>query len=92
VTQSGDGWFSCCRYRRPVKRRAKANRGCHVENIRRCLAAAAVAAIITSASTPVETVANPLPHRLPEAIAACKQRPWPFLNFTGTNSAIRGFV
>jgi hypothetical protein len=54
--------------------------------------AAAAAAAIRIVSTPVETVANPLLQPVPEAIAASKRRPWPFLNFTGTNSAIRGFV
>jgi hypothetical protein len=47
--------------------------------------AAAIAGLITIASAPTaDVVASPLPQPAAEAISACKQRPWPYLNCVGT--------
>jgi hypothetical protein len=47
--------------------------------------AAAVAAAITVFSAPgSDLVASPLPKPAVDAITACKQRPWPYLNCVGT--------
>lgn len=47
--------------------------------------AAAIAAVITIVSAPVaDVVASPLPQPAADAISACKQRPWPYLNCVGT--------
>ena len=47
--------------------------------------AAAIAAAITVLSAPTaDVVASPLPQPAAEAITACKQRPWPYLNCVGT--------
>jgi hypothetical protein len=55
--------------------------------------AAAIAAVITVFSAPAaDVVASPLPKPAADAIAACKQRPWPYLNCVGTefgNSHVR---
>ncbi len=49
------------------------------------LAAAIIAATITVISAPVtDVVASPLPKPAADAITACKQRPWPYLNCVGT--------
>jgi hypothetical protein len=49
------------------------------------VAAAAIAAAITIFSAPTsDVVADPLPKPAADAIAACKQRPWPYLNCVGT--------
>ena len=49
------------------------------------VAAAIIAAAITVISAPIaDVVANPLPQPATDAIAACKQRPWPYLNCVGT--------
>jgi hypothetical protein len=47
--------------------------------------AAAIAAVITVLSAPAaDVVASPLPKPAADAITACKQRPWPYLNCVGT--------
>ena len=47
--------------------------------------AAAIAAVIPIVSAPVaDVVASPLPQPAADAISACKQRPWPYLNCVGT--------
>jgi hypothetical protein len=47
--------------------------------------AATIAAAITVLSAPVaDVVASPLPQPAADAITACKQRPWPYLNCVGT--------
>lgn len=47
--------------------------------------AAAIAAVITVFSAPAaDVVASPLPRAAADAITACKQRPWPYLNCVGT--------
>jgi hypothetical protein len=55
--------------------------------------AAAIAAVITVFSAPAaDVVASPLPKPAADAITACKQRPWPYLNCVGTefgNSHVR---
>jgi len=49
------------------------------------LVAATIAAAITILSAPTAQVdAGPLPQPAADAIAACKQRPWPYLNCVGT--------
>ena len=48
-------------------------------------AAATIAAVITVFSAPIADVdASPLPKPAADAISACKQRPWPYLNCVGT--------
>jgi hypothetical protein len=47
--------------------------------------AAVVAAVISMISAPIwNLIASPLPEPAVEAIATCKQRPWPYLNCVGT--------
>jgi len=47
--------------------------------------AAIIVATITIISAPIaDVVAAPLPQPAVDAIAACKQRPWPYLNCVGT--------
>lgn len=47
--------------------------------------AAAIAGAITIVSAPTaDVVASPLPQPAADAITACKQRPWPYLNCVGT--------
>ena len=47
--------------------------------------AAAIAGAITLFSAPTsDVVASPLPKPAADAITACKQRPWPYLNCVGT--------
>jgi hypothetical protein len=46
--------------------------------------AATIAAAVTVLSAPAEVVASPLPQPAADAITACKQRPWPYLNCVGT--------
>ena len=49
------------------------------------MVAAAIAATITLFSAPTaDVVASPLPKPAADAINACKQRPWPYLNCVGT--------
>jgi hypothetical protein len=49
------------------------------------MVAASVAAVITVFSAPTsDVVASPLPQPAADAISACKQRPWPYLNCVGT--------
>jgi len=49
------------------------------------LVAAFIAATITVISAPItDVVASPLPKPAAEAITACKQAPWPYLNCVGT--------
>ena len=48
-------------------------------------AAAIIAAAITVISAPIgDVVASPLPKPAVDAITACKQRPWPYINCVGT--------
>ena len=57
------------------------------------VAAAIIAGAITILSAPIaDVVANPLPQPAIDAITACKQQPWPYLNCVGTefgNSHVR---
>jgi hypothetical protein len=47
--------------------------------------AAAIAGAITIVSAPTaDVIASPLPQPAADAITACKQRPWPYLNCVGT--------
>ncbi|HET9716525.1 MAG TPA: hypothetical protein VFP60_10120 [Pseudolabrys sp.] len=47
--------------------------------------AASIAAAITLFSAPTtDVVASPLPKPAADAIGACKQQPWPYLNCVGT--------
>jgi hypothetical protein len=49
------------------------------------VAAALIAAAITLFSAPTtDVVASPLPGPATDAIRACKQQPWPYLNCVGT--------
>lgn len=49
------------------------------------MVAATIAAAITLISAPTsDVVASPLPQPAADAITACKQRPWPYLNCVGT--------
>ncbi|MGB6349208.1 MAG: hypothetical protein WBG10_04200 [Pseudolabrys sp.] len=49
------------------------------------MVAATIAAVITVFSAPAsDVVASPLPQPAADAITACKQRPWPYLNCVGT--------
>jgi hypothetical protein len=49
------------------------------------MVAATIAAVITVFSAPAsDVVAGPLPQPAADAITACKQRPWPYLNCVGT--------
>jgi hypothetical protein len=42
-------------------------------------------AVITVLSAPTaDVIASPLPQPAADAITACKQRPWPYLNCVGT--------
>jgi hypothetical protein len=48
-------------------------------------AAAIIAAVITVLSAALgDVVASPLPKPAVDAITACKQRPWPYINCVGT--------
>lgn len=48
--------------------------------------AAVVAGLITLLSSPVSPVdAEPMAKPVVEAMAACKDRPWPYLNCVGTS-------
>lgn len=56
-----------------------------LKTIAAILAAATIAAAITVVSAPIgDVVASPLPRPAADAITACKQRPWPYLNCVGT--------
>ncbi len=56
-----------------------------LKTIAAILAAATIAAAITVVSAPIgDVVASPLPKPAADAITACKQRPWPYLNCVGT--------
>jgi hypothetical protein len=56
-----------------------------LKTIAAILAAATIAATITLLSAPIaDVVASPLPKPAADAITACKQRPWPYLNCVGT--------
>jgi hypothetical protein len=58
--------------------------GCHVENNCRHRGRRG-AAMITIISAPIgDVVASPLPKPAADAIAACKQNPWPYVNCIGT--------
>jgi len=56
-----------------------------LKSVAAIMLAAAIAAVITILSAPAaDVVANPLPQPAADAITACKQRPWPYLNCVGT--------
>jgi hypothetical protein len=56
-----------------------------LKTIAAILAAATIAAAITVVSAPIgDVIASPLPKPAADAITACKQRPWPYLNCVGT--------
>ena len=56
-----------------------------LKTIAAIVAAAAIAAAITVISAPIgDVVASPLPKPAADAIAACKQNPWPYVNCVGT--------
>ena len=56
-----------------------------LKTIAATVAAAIIAATITIISAPIaDVVAEPLPQPAVDAITACKQRPWPYLNCVGT--------
>jgi len=56
-----------------------------LKTIAAIVAAAVIAAIITVISAPIgDVVASPLPKPAADAIAACKQNPWPYVNCVGT--------
>ena len=56
-----------------------------LKTIAAILAAATIAATITLLSAPItDVVASPLPKPAADAITACKQHPWPYLNCVGT--------
>jgi hypothetical protein len=56
-----------------------------LKTIAAILAAAIIAATITVISAPItDVVASPLPQPAADAITACKQRPWPYVNCVGT--------
>ena len=56
-----------------------------LKTIAAILAAAAIAGTITVISAPIADVAaSPLPKPAADAVAACKQNPWPYANCAGT--------
>jgi len=56
-----------------------------LKTIAAVVAAAIIAGAITILSAPIaDVVANPLPQPAVDAITACKQQPWPYLNCVGT--------
>ncbi len=56
-----------------------------LKTIAAIVAAAVIAAAITVLSAPIgDVVASPLPKPAADAIAACKQNPWPYVNCVGT--------
>ena len=56
-----------------------------LKTIAAIVAAAVIAGAITILSAPIaDVVANPLPQPAVDAITACKQQPWPYLNCVGT--------
>jgi len=56
-----------------------------LKSIAAVMLAAIIAAAITILSAPAAAVvASPLPQPAADAITACKQRPWPYLNCVGT--------
>lgn len=56
-----------------------------LKTIAAILAAAIIAATITVISAPItDVIASPLPKPAADAITACKQRPWPYVNCVGT--------
>lgn len=84
---SRDRARSYCDHRRaqnaPVVRPKKG--AVMLKSLAAIVAAATIAAVITVFSAPVaEVVASPLPKPAAEAITACKQHPWPYLNCVGT--------
>ena len=57
-----------------------------LKTIAAIVAAAIIAGAITIVSAPIaDVVADPLPQPAVEAINACKQQPWPYLNCVGTS-------
>ena len=56
-----------------------------LKTIAAILAAAIIAATITVISAPItDVIASSLPQPAADAITACKQRPWPYVNCVGT--------
>jgi hypothetical protein len=56
-----------------------------MKTIAAIVASAIIAGAITILSAPIaDVVANPLPQPAVDAITACKQRAWPYLNCVGT--------
>lgn len=56
-----------------------------LKSVAAVMLAATIAAAITIFSAPTaDVVASPLPQPAADAITACKQRPWPYLNCVGT--------
>ena len=56
-----------------------------LKTIAAILAAAIIASTITVISAPItDVIASPLPQPAADAITACKQRPWPYVNCVGT--------
>jgi hypothetical protein len=68
------------------RRRRQAEQGAvMLKSIAAITIAAAIAAVITVFSAPTaDVVASPLSKPAADAITACKQRPWPYLNCVGT--------
>jgi hypothetical protein len=54
-----------------------------MKSIAAVLAAAAIAGVLTSATTS-RLDAGPLPQPVEAALKACTQQPWPYLNCVGT--------
>jgi hypothetical protein len=54
-----------------------------LKSIAAVLAAAAIAGVVTSA-TSARLDAGPLPEPVEAALKACTQQPWPYLNCVGT--------
>jgi hypothetical protein len=56
-----------------------------LKRIAAIMAAAAIAATVTVISAPIgDVVASPLAKPAADAIAACTQNPWPYVNCVGT--------
>lgn len=56
-----------------------------LKSVAAVMLAAVIATAITVFSAPTaDVVASPLPKPAADAITACKQRPWPYLNCVGT--------
>lgn len=78
--------FLVCSMPGCLRRRRQAKQGAvMLKSIAAITIAAAIAAVITVFSAPTaDVVASPLPKPAADAITACKQRAWPYLNCVGT--------